>query len=62
MVTLNPSFHKTPIATNALGLLERTYKELPPAEREAYGDDYFKAAADLTHAFVDGWCVRACLS
>ena len=61
VVTLNPSFHKTPIATNALPYLEKVYKALPPHEREAYGDEYFHAAADLTKSFTDGWCVPACL-
>jgi NAD(P)-dependent dehydrogenase (short-subunit alcohol dehydrogenase family) len=57
LVTLNPSFHKTPIATNAMATLERAYQGLPAAEREAYGEDYFKACADLTAQFTDGWCV-----
>lgn len=57
MVNINPAFHKTPITTTAVGSLEDAYRNLPPAEREAYGDDYFKAVFDLYSGFANGRCI-----
>lgn len=37
VVTINPSFHRTPIATNGSATLQRAYDNLSPEMQAAYG-------------------------
>lgn len=55
MVSLNPCFHKTAIATNARPYLEKAYHELPADKREQYGGEYLDACVTLLDNFIDGW-------
>lgn len=42
MVTVNPSFHRTPIATNGSATLQRAYDNLSPEMQAAYGPRYVR--------------------
>ena len=62
VITLNPSFHKTAIATNATGFLVKSYESLPAEEKALVGDDYFQKCVDVCDRFTKGWCVHIMLS
>ena len=38
VVTVNPSFHETPLTTAMRGVLTKTWTELPPSQRDEYGE------------------------
>lgn len=52
--TINPSFHKTGIATNATSSVQRSYQSLSLEKQEEYGLDYLKVVEDLTDKQTQG--------
>ena len=54
VITVNPSFHRTAIASNAVGTLKKIYDGLDAAKREEYGPAYLDACVELTNNQTEG--------
>lgn len=54
VITLNPSFHETNIATNAAATVQKSYDALDAQMQADYGPEYLQAAKDLTESQTVG--------
>merc|ERR1712146_100691 len=57
VASINPSFHRTPIAANAANEVVRVYNnELSPELKQQYGSRYLKNLEELTVDLIKGNC------
>ena len=55
-MTVNPSFHKTHIASGAAATLQQSYDALPPAKQAEYGPSYLKTCRSICNrAHKSSW-------
>lgn len=54
VITINPSFHRTAIASSAAATVKKTYDGLDAAKREEYGPAYLDSCIKLTNDQTDG--------
>ena len=55
-MTVNPSFHKTHIASGAAATLQQSYDALPPTKQAEYGPSYLKTCRSICNrAHKSSW-------